>query len=482
MITVSGPFEAISLDLAKAGYIFSRLQITQTLVDVDQNGTLIPGLATSWESDKDATVWRFQLRKGVLFHDGTTMDASAVVKSMQIALSKPAPFNTELVKQVSAIDTNTVEFTLHHPYRSFAAILSNYTTAILAASSFDSSDEIVKLTATGPYQMNKFEPPHRVSVRRFEHYYGENAKIAFVDYITGHRSESRALMVQGGSADIVYNLDPASVQLLNHAPNVSVDSTAIPRTILIKLNVADPLLASAAVRQALSMAVDRNGIANGIMHLPDSQANQIFGPAMGKWHVKSLAKPRLELKTAKAILAREGWLPNDAGLLYKQGKPFKLSMVTYANRPELIVIATAIQAQWAKLGIQLEIQMENASAIPSGHADGSLQTALMARNLGNIPDPMTVLLADFSSVKGGGWGPMNWDDPAFFELLQHAAKATGAEYTHSVQQLSSHLAESLPMIPVLYYVQQSGVANRVKGFSFDPYERSFRLAQMELLP
>jgi peptide/nickel transport system substrate-binding protein len=203
---------------------------------------------------------------------------------------------------------------------------------------------------------------------------------------------------------------------------------------------------------------------------------------MGIWHVASLPAPAPDLKQAQALLAAAGWHRDSNGMLQKQGKRFTLNMVTYANRPELIVIATAIQAQWAKLGITLDVQMENASAIPLGHNDGSLQTALMARNFANIPDPLTVLLADFSTPQGGDWGAMNWNDPAFFHLLQQTTHATGSDYERDVQQLSAHLAEALPLIPVLYYVQQSAVAKRVKGFSFDPYERSFRIANKELQP
>lgn len=481
-LTISGPFEPISLDLARAGYIFSRLQIVETLVDINNDGQLQPGLATSWESHQDATVWRFHLRPNVTFHDGSMMDANAVIKSLRIALSKPTPFDKQLIAAVTAIDAHTVEFRLQSSYRPFAAILTNYTMAILAPASFDHSDQIVNLAGSGPYQLTEFDPPHMVSVSRFADYYGAKAHIPYVDYITGHRPESRALMVQGSSADIVYNLDPASVQLLQNSAEVRVNSTAIPRTIIIKLNIADPLLSSLEVRQALSLALDRQGIAEGIMHQPGAEANQIFGPSMGIWHVASLPVPAADLKQAQALLAAAGWQRDGNGMLQKQGKRFTLNMVTYANRPELIVIATAIQAQWAKLGITLDVQMENASAIPLGHNDGSLQTALMARNFANIPDPLTVLLADFSTPQGGDWGAMNWNDPAFFHLLQQTTHASGADYERDVQQLSAHLAEALPLIPVLYYVQQSAVAKRVKGFSFDPYERSFRIANMELQP
>ena len=480
LLTISGPFEPISLDPAKSGYIYTRMQIIETLVDVADNGELLPGLAQSWQSNNDATVWQFTLKSGVKFHNGAPMTADAVVNSLRIALGKPVPFDISIISGLSIVNGNQIQFTLNRSYRAFAAIMSNYTLAILAPESYNKRRRITQLIGTGPYQLTDFDPPHSVSVSRFADYHGENANIAKATYITGHRAESRALMVQGGSADIVYNLDPAAVQLLNHSDNVTVNSTAIPRSILIKLNAGLPALASRDVRQALSLAIDRRGIAEGIMHLPGAEANQIFGPAMGIWHVNDLAPIEQNLKQAEQLLAVAGWHKNAAGQLMKDGQPLTLSMITYANRPELIVIATAIQAQWAKLGIKLDVQMENASAIPLGHTEGTLQTALMARNFANIPDPLTVLLADFSSKQGGDWGPMNWQNDHFFQALQTTADSHGDNDVHRVNLLCRELAEELPMIPVLYYVQQSAVAKRVQGFSFDPYERSFRIAQMEL--
>ncbi|WP_417762988.1 ABC transporter substrate-binding protein [Shewanella sp.] len=480
LLTISGPFEPISLDLAKAGYIYSRMQIVETLVDVADDGQLIPGLAQSWQANDDATVWQFTLKPNVKFHNGTTVTPAAVINSLRIAMGKPAPFDTSLIRSASKLNDHQVQFTLTRPYRAFAAVLTNYTTAILAPESYDKRRRIKQLIGTGPYQLTAFEPPHSISVSRFDDYHGQVANIAKANYITGHRAESRALMVQGGSADIVYNLDPAAVQLLQHSQNVTVNSTPIPRSILIKLNAGLPALADLNVRQALSLAIDRRGIAEGIMHQPGAEANQLFGPAMGIWHRDDLPTIQQNLVQAVQLLAQAGWQKEANGQLMKQGQPLQLSMITYANRPELIVIATAIQAQWAKLGVQLDVQMENASAIPLGHVEGTLQTALMARNFANIPDPLSVILADFSSQQGGDWGPMNWQDSHFFAAVQATANSSAADYPQQVYQLSGELAEQLPMIPVLYYVQQSAVAKRVQGFSFDPYERSFRISQMAL--
>lgn len=458
-----------------------RMEVIETLVDVDQNGVLIPGLATAWQSNKNHTQWRFSLRKGVTFHNGERLNAAAVVKSLTYAFAKPAPFESDLVKAIEQSGDNEVVVTLNRPYRPFAAILSNYTTAILAPASFDNVGNVTSLLGTGPYVVRQFQPPHALDVEAFEQYWGTPASIKEVKYITGHRSESRALMVKSGQADIVYNLDAASVDLLAQAENVTVDSTFIPRTILIKLNAAHPALQDARVRHALSLGLDRQGIAEFILRVPNVEANQMFGPSMGVWHLPELPAAQTDLTQAQALLDEAGWRVGENGIRQKDGKTLALSMITYANRPELIVIATAIQDQWRKLGVSLSVEMENSSAIPIGHVEGTLETALMARNLANIPDPLALLLSDFTTEQGGDWGPMNWSNPQVFDALHVLEKEQDtARYNELAKTVARDIATDLPMIPVTFYVQQTAIAKRIQGFSFDPYERSFNISHMSV--
>ncbi len=480
-IVISGPFEPVSYDPASSGYIFSRMQVIETLVDVENDGTLIPGLATSWESNPEFTEWTFHLRDGVTFHDGSLLNADVVRKSLAVAFGKPVPFDAGLVKDITTPDAGTVVFTLSQRYRPFPSLMSNYTMAILSPASFGKFNRMKTLVGTGPYQVTDFQPPHNIDTVRFDGYWGRAASIREVEYITGHRSETRALMVKTGQADIVYNLDPAAVKMLKSDDTVSVSSELIPRTTLIKLNLDDPVLAEKPVRQALSLALDRTGIASGILRVPGIEANQLFGPGMGVWHIENLPPSSQSREQAEKLLEQAGWQLASDGIRYRDGKPLELNMITYANRPELIIIATAIQDQWAQAGIKLNVHMENSSAIPSGHTDGTLQTALMARNFANIPDPLGILLADFTSKQGGEWGPMNWQNPALFSLIEQIGRETSdAELPAQAREVIETINKDLPLIPVVYYMQHSAVSDRLQNFSFDPYERSFRIADMQI--
>jgi peptide/nickel transport system substrate-binding protein len=89
VLKVAAPWEIGSLDPSKTGYIFTRLEVTETLVDVDASGQLSPGLAAHWSVSPDQKTWRFPLRAGAIFHDGSVVTPEAVMRSLERALAQP---------------------------------------------------------------------------------------------------------------------------------------------------------------------------------------------------------------------------------------------------------------------------------------------------------------------------------------------------------------------------------------------------------
>lgn len=482
-LSISGPFEFTSQDPSRDGYLYTRLQVAETLLEVDAQGQLLPGLATAWSQSDDGRVWRFILREGVRFHDGTALNAAAVVQALQVAQSKPGVLAAAPVEAFEAEDERTLRVRLSRPYNPLGAVLAHYTTAILSPGSYDAEGLVSRLQGTGPYQVERFDPPHRLGVVRFAGYWGAPATIERAVYLTGHRAESRALQVMAGQTDIVYTLDPASLDLLRRRDDVRVHSHTIPRTIQLKLNLADPLLAERDTRLALSLAIDRSGLTNGVLRVPDGEANQLVPPSLGDWHLSGLPVAQRDLPRARALLAGQGWQAGADGLLQRNGEPFRLRLMTYADRPELFQLATAIQAQWRELGVDLQVSVVNSSDIPAGHHNGTLQVALIARNYGNIADPLGLLLADYGDGGSGDWGAMGWHNdelPAL--LLAQQGERDAAHYHARAQRVAQILVDQLPLIPVLYYTQQTAVSARVQGFSFDPYERNYRIAEMSFSP
>ncbi len=482
-LSISAAFEFTSLDPSKNGFIYSRMQVLETLLDVDEKGLLIPALAERWEISEDAKTWSFHLREGVRFHDGALMDAEAVVNSLSIAQAKHGALRNAPIESIQAVDKNTLVIRLSRPYTLLGAVLANYVNGIVSPEGYGQDGEVLALSATGPYQLHQFAPPHKLVVEKFDDYWGKKATIPYASYLTGHRVESRVLQARSGQADIVFGLDPASIPSLKRLPNLALYSNAIPRTIVLKVNSGHPFLNDVSARQALSMAINRQGIANGILRTPGSEAEQLMPAFLSNWHLNRLDNDN-QAQTIKpdALLASLGWKKNAEGMLERDGQAFELTLITYADRPELTTVATAIQAQWQASGISTKVQVTNSSAIPMGHQDGSLEVALMARNYGFIADPLGVMLSDFGANGGGDWGAMNWNNAELSQLLSSLEHTADPKQYRDIAQRSAQLIyNERPMIPVTFYVQQTSVNKRVAGFRYDPFERSFFLNEMEFV-
>jgi peptide/nickel transport system substrate-binding protein len=165
-------------------------------------------------------------------------------------------------------------------------------------------------------------------------------------------------------------------------------------------------------------------------------------------------------------------------VLARQGRKFEVTLRTFPDRPELPILATAIQAALKELGMTLDVQVGNSSEIPAGHRDGSLELGLYARNFSLVPDPLVTLLEDFGP-DGADFGAMGWSDATLTATLDDMADGTDAAGAAAGRaRVVQVLQDQLPLIPVAWYRQSAVVSKRVDNVVLDPQERSWRLTGM----
>lgn len=477
-LIVVTPWEITSQDPSKSGFVFQRLGLVETLVDANNDGNLVPALATEWVANDVANEWVFKLRQGVKFHDGTPLLAKDVIHSLTIALKKPTALEQANIERIEKIDEHTVKFVLKKPLTAFPAFLAHSTAVILAESSFDKDGNVVQLVGTGAYKADKIEPPQKIEQSSFADYWGNKAKINKIQYLANSRSETRALMAQSADNYLVYNLDGASLDKLRADDNLVVKSMPIARTIQYKVNAKNPIFADVKIRQILSRAIDRQGISQAVFKTDNAAAYQLLPAMFADWQIDTKnEKPNYD--ALKDELKALGYSYNASDeLLDKHGKPIKFTLKTFSDRPELPIVATALQNQWKQIGITVDVAIGNFSDIPLSHQNGSLEMALYARNYGLIPDPLGALAEDFNE-KGSDWGVMNWQNAeltAKFAQL-NASKDVG-EHKALKQEISRIIDAEQPITPVLYYQQQVAYNKKLQGVQLDALERKFGLNAM----
>jgi peptide/nickel transport system substrate-binding protein len=477
-LRVVGQFELHSLDPSTAGGVFTRLQVAETLVDADGDGVLQPGLAEKWAVSGDGLSWDFTLRPGAQFHDGTPVTAEAAAASLSIAQGKAGtPLATVPLKGISAVG-GSVRVDLTEPYAPLPAVMAHTSTQILAPSSYGADRSVTKVVGSGPYKVTHIEQPANIDVVAFEQWQGKKPAIPEVTYQAVGRSESRALMAESGQSDVTFGMDPTSLQRIKQAGKLHIADVTLPRSILLKVNAGHEILGDVKVRRAISLALDRESMATALLRDREMAATQLFPPSLPEWHQESATPLKHDPSAARELLSEAGWVLGDDGILERNGKKFSVTLRTFPDRPELPVLATAIQAKLKELGIALDVKVGNSSEIPAGHEDGSLELALYSRNYALVPDALVTLADDFAPA-GSDFGAMGWNDPALTSAFD--ALASGKDVDAAAEnrrKVTEILQTQLPVIPVAWYRQSAVVSPRVEGLVLDPLERSWRLSDL----
>jgi peptide/nickel transport system substrate-binding protein len=463
-LRIVGPFEVHNLDPASSDGFFTRLQVVETLVASDLKGELVPGLATSWSPSQGNRAWEFQLPDDVTFHDDSPLTPEAVAATGTAPAEEPAsPLAEAPIERIEPLESS-IRVHLSAPYLALPALLTHYSTAVLAPGSYDEGGQVSEVIGTGPYRIEHLELPATIETTRFDDWRGEPPAIEGVHFQAVGRAESRALVAASDQADVVFGLEPAGRERVESTDGVRMESSLQPRALYLKVNGAHPALRDPRVRRALSFALDREAIATAILREKELAATQLFPPSLTTWNQPDLPPLEYDPEQARELLTQAG------------AEDLELTLTTYPDRPELPTLATAIQAALQEVGVELKVNVANSSEIPASHADGSLELGLLARHLALVSDPL-VTVADTFRPEGSDWGVMNWQDDsvteAVNELLTGPAESRAAELRSTIATTAQ---EELPVIPIAWYRMNAAVSDRVEGFVLDPLEHTWRIS------
>jgi|TARA_R110002050_G_scaffold56_8_gene429 peptide/nickel transport system substrate-binding protein len=475
-IKVIGAWEISGIEPAQSGFIFSRMQVAETLVSIDGNGDLIPNLAKSWDVSKDGLLWKFDIRENVKFQDGTKLSAKTVEYNLNREnLLKNSILRYLPIESIQAVN-NTLQIKLSSQFSALPAYFAHYSTIILSKNSFEKNGKIKEIIGTGAYKIKSLTAPLKIKLTRFDKWWKGKANIKDITYLSVGKGETRSLMIKSHEADIAYSLLPISLKSLKNNPTLNTTIVTIPRSKLLKVNLGSFLLKDINVRRAISLALDRENMAKIILKNENLAANQLFPPSMKLWNNSNIKPIKQNITEANKLLEKAGWKLKSDGYRYKDNKKFEISLNTYPNRPDLPVLATAIQSQLKEVGIDVKVLIDSYTEIIRKHRDGTLDLALMSRNLALIPNPLGTLLQDYGR-NGSDWGAMNWTNENMFKYLTQLRKKDNKDLHNKITQI---LYDDLPVIPVSWS-ELSVVSNkRIKNLKVDPFEINYFLSDITL--
>jgi peptide/nickel transport system substrate-binding protein len=348
-LTIALQLEPPHLDptSAAAGAIDSVLysNVFEGLTRFMSDGSVVPGLAKSWDISEDGLTYTFHLQEGVSFHDGTSMDASDVKFSLDRARAEDSTNAQKAlfadIAEVTVIDPATVEVTLSKPNGNFLFNMAWGDAVIVAPESID--DIKTAPVGTGAFKFTQWVNGDRIELERNADYWGEAPALsaATFKFISDPTAAFAAMMAQDIDAFAGFPA-PENLPMFEADPRFQVLVGSTEGETILSTNNKMPPLDNVKVREALSHAIDRQAIIDGAMFGLGTPIGTHFAPHNPDY-VDLTAKSAYDPELAKSLLAEAG---------YPEGftTTLKLPPPSYARRGGEI-----IAAQLRAVGIETEI-------------------------------------------------------------------------------------------------------------------------------
>lgn len=381
-------------------------QIYDCLVDERPDGTLVPNLASSWSANPDSSVWTFQLRRGVRFHDGVPLNASIVKGSLDLAL--PTTFGqlelAPYVKSIDVVDDYTVRFTLKTPYAGFPSVLGGPPGMIFNPSLYFQDRKNYGTfvnVGTGPFKFIQWIQHDRVILEANTNYWNASRIPKVKTFIWKYFSDANAMVLslRNGEIDIAEREIPKSLAgTLAQDPNLKYVRNINAATYFLGINRRFKPLDNLYARKAIAYAVDRNQIAN-IMNA--TRADSLFPtPIFGDFNANAQKNFTYNPSYAKSLMAKAGYPNGYNGTLELYYPPQTFG-------PETNDVATIIQRNLADIG--LKVDLKPVDSLTEGHIVNAQQAPLAMYNAGTLSsDP------DFLATFTYGLNQLNsWSRWAF---------------------------------------------------------------------
>ncbi len=324
-------------------------KIYEGLLDLDEDRNFVGQLAEDWEQIDDTTYY-FKLREGVLFHNGREMTADDVKYSFERILDPDTGAISSsyfsAVEEINVLDTYEVEFKLSQPYAPFLSyVASGSNVAIIPEEAVEEHGNLDQVAVgTGPFVFDEMVPDTHVKLKKNEDYYMEGKpEIEELHYLTIVDESSRLAAIRTGEVHLT-TITPDSVPLVEDDDNLNVITYDALEYSYLGFNVTREGLDDKRVRQAISLAVDRQEIIDSVMN-GEAELSGPVPPSFGEWpiDVSELDMYQPDVEKAKELLKEAG----AEGLELEMGVP--------STEALLVSTAQIIEQQLASVGIQATI-------------------------------------------------------------------------------------------------------------------------------
>lgn len=330
-----------------------------TLVNLyGTESTLQPGLAESWVAAEDALSVTMTLRPGVTFHDGTELNAEAVIFTFERMLNEEyeyyygpyafPPFFYPTYKNATALDEMTVKFELTQPDATFLSALAWNTGAIVSPTAAKATGEGFSSlpVGSGPFKFVSWEKNVQTTMEGVEDYWDGAPLLDQIIWKPIVEEAARFNQLVSGEVDFIVSINPQFVPLVQANPDLQLIQGPSFHTWWVHLNTHEEHLKDKRVRQALNHAINRESLIENVLQGTAELSHSWSYPDTWSYE-PNVTKYSYDPQKAKDLLAQAGY-PNG----------FELEYLVPESGSGMVApkeIATAMQADLKEIGVNLNI-------------------------------------------------------------------------------------------------------------------------------
>jgi peptide/nickel transport system substrate-binding protein len=422
-----------------------------------------PWLATSWRPNKALTVWTFQLRRNVRFHNGKTMTADDVVASFKQYLSETTSQIFSAIPKtllgpegVRKTGPYTVQFRLKEPNNAFPYLVSQttYQAIIQPAAIARKPGSWVSsgMIGTGAFRLKSYTPNRRAELVRFPRYWGGNPPLdgAIFTYYEG--TAPQVLALRAGQLDLLMQLSPQEARSFRNNSRFRIFSAPTSAHRMFGLRTDRDPFRDARVRRAIALTLNRPDLIQRLLLGAGTLGND--SPFWSRFPSTdpSIRQRRQNLEQARSLLQAAG----------QQNPKFTITTWRFADLPDY---AAAIQAAGRQAGMEIDLEVMSADDYYAGSDDTTpwLNRPATITEYGARGAPNLFMTSAYMS--DGIWNAAKYKNPAFDNAARQYLRSIELRAQRAAtKRMATILLNDTPVITSFFITYVTAGSSRVRNY------------------
>lgn len=455
ILVITGEPTTLDCSLANDRNTFSiTCNLYDGLIREEQDGSLVPGLAESWEYNEDNTEITFKLREGIKFHNGEEMTADDVVYSFERALASASTARiTGSMSKMEKVDDSHVKLTLEYAYGPIEGCLTNVNCSIVPQAAVEADPDGFERApvGTGPYKFVSWDSGNKIVFEAFEDYFREPAAIKTLTYQLVTDASAALIALETGDVDMIVTTQASDRDNIISNSDLFYDEIPASSVYFVAFNNTDGLFAeNPLLRKAAAHAIDRPSVVIGAtegigVETPSAIPGTLFGSPEG------FEGAEFNPELSKALLAEAG---------YPDGGPnIKIPCMeshVYTR------IAEIVAEQLNAVGFNAEVdQMERAAFLEDVYTNANYDICVNGYTA-LLPDADFIMFMRYHSDHlGGGNNFVMVNNPEIDAALEVGRfSSDSAEREQAYLEACELLRDEAVLVPILS--PMNGVACRAE--------------------